>query len=134
MSYFYGDWITADKKSLARDLFGMHFYYLDSWLKCITVLRNKCAHYSRLYYALFTDKPRIPDSIQYECNGRIFDQLLMLKFLYTHKHNWNTSLVLPLETLISEYYDVIDYKHIGFPNNWKELLEYKEKTITGIIE
>jgi abortive infection bacteriophage resistance protein len=48
----------------------------------------------------------------------------MLKLMYAHEQNWNTSFVLPLDTLVAEYQDSISFKHIGFPDNWKHLLEY----------
>jgi len=126
LSYFYSDLLVEDKKHIAKELFGASYPFLDSWMKCITVLRNRCAHYSRLYYTFFTDTPRIPTAINYKCTKRIFDQILMLKFLYTQKPKWNTSVVLPLETLVSEYQYNISFKHIGFPENWKELLVHRD--------
>ena len=122
LSYFYADWQINDKKLIAKNLFNTSYPFLDSWMKCITVLRNRCAHYSRLYYALFTDNPRIPPTTKHMCSGRVFDQLLMLKFLYPHKGSWGTSFVLPLETLINEYQDSISFTHIGFPFNWLKIL------------
>jgi len=134
LSYLYADWLKDDKKRVAKDLFSTTYPFLDSWMKCITVLRNRCAHYSRLYYTRFTDMPRIPPTVEYECTGRVFDQLLMLKFLYAHKHKWNTSFVVPLETLVGEYQDSVDFKHIGFPENWLELLQHSEKRLKGVTE
>jgi len=122
LSYFYSDWKTADKKVIAKELFQAPYPFMDSWMKCITVLRNRCAHYSRLYYSLFTDTPKIPPAVNYQCTGRVFDQIMMLKFLSANKHKWNTTFVLPLETLITEYEDSISFSHIGFPGNWRELL------------
>jgi len=49
LSYFYADWDIVDKKAFAKKLFGATYPFLDSWMKCITVLRNRCAHYSRLW-------------------------------------------------------------------------------------
>ena len=126
LSYFYSDLLISDKKRIAKELFNAPYTFLDSWMKCITVLRNRCAHYSRLYYTFFTDIPKIPPPVDYTCTKRIFDQILMLKFLYTHKQKWTTSFILPLETLINEYRDSVRFKHIGFPENWKELLEYRD--------
>ena len=123
LSYFYSDLLIKDKKQFARHLFNAPYPFLDSWMKCITVLRNRCAHYSRLYYTRFTDIPKMPPSIDYICTKRIFDQILMLKFLYTNKHKWVTSFVIPLESLINEYRSSIYFKHIGFPGNWRTLVE-----------
>ena len=123
-SYFYTDWLVKDKKNFAKDLFGATYPFLDSWMKCITVLRNRCAHYSRLYFSLFTDLPKIPTKLNYKCTGRVFDQLMMLKLLYINKARWNTDFVLSLNALIIEYRNDICFAHIGFPENWQELLEF----------
>jgi abortive infection bacteriophage resistance protein len=133
LSHFYADWLVEDKKHIAKTLFGTSYPFVDSWMKCITVLRNRCAHYSRLYYSLFTDAPKIPPAMQYTCSGRVFDQLLMLKFLYPHKKNWGISFVLPLETLVNEYKDSVSFAHIGFPENWKELLEHTDNPVPNNI-
>ena len=127
LSHFYADWLIPDKKQVARDLFSTTYPFVDSWMKCITVLRNRCAHYSRLYYSSFTDLPRIHSALQYECSGRVYDQLLMLKFLYIYKEKWNVVFVEPLKELVSEYKDSISFSHIGFPENWKDLLKYKKE-------
>jgi len=123
LSYFYSDLLVEGKKHIAKEIFKTSYPYLDSWMKCITVLRNRCAHYSRLYYSLFTDTPRIPPTIAHQCTGRVFDQILMLKLLYPHAHKWNAVFVLPLDTLVDEYRDSISFHHIGFPENWLELLK-----------
>jgi len=124
LSYFFADWLVEDKKHVAKMLFNTTYPFLDSWMKCITVLRNRCAHYSRLYFSMFTDTPKIPTAIQYKCTGRVYDQILMLKFLYPHKEKWNSSFMLLLRTLVSEYKNSISLEHIGFPDNWYVLLEY----------
>ena len=125
LSYFYNDWLVADKKVIAKSLFNTQYTYLDSWLKCITVLRNRCAHYSRLYFSTFTDKPKIPSTVEYTCTRRVFDQLIMLKLLYPDKSKWNEMFFNPLVSLITEYKDSISLNHIGFPRNWRSLLKEK---------
>ncbi|MCL2820273.1 MAG: Abi family protein, partial [Oscillospiraceae bacterium] len=123
LSYFYNDWLVADKKVIAKNLFNTQYTYLDSWLKCITVLRNRCAHYSRLYFSTFTDKPKIPSIVEYTCTRRVFDQLIMLKLLYPDKSKWNEMFFNPIVLLITEYKDSISLNHIGFPRNWRSLLK-----------
>ena len=55
---------------------------LESWLKCLTVLRNKCAHYSRLYFLKFSNYPKLPKNSVSQTNSRIFG----LSFF---EKNWN---------------------------------------------
>ena len=47
----------------------------------------------------------------------------MLKYLYPDKSKWNSSVYISIETLVDEYLPDISLKHIGFPENWKELLK-----------
>ena len=122
LSYFYCDWQIDDKKFIARELFKTTYPYLDSWMKCLTVLRNRCAHYSRLYFAYFTDNPRMPKHTNYICTGRVFDHIIMLKFLYPHHDSWNVRFIAPLQALVDEYGDSIDFAHIGFPDDWMRCL------------
>ena len=46
----------------------------------------------------------------------------MRKYLYPDKNIWNTKFVIEIETLIKEYLPDISLKHIGFPEDWEELL------------
>lgn len=71
--------ITEDKKSIAMNLYRISPGQLESWLRCITDLRNRCAHYSRIYYWLFQ---AMPNDYDYIADRKLFSQLLMLKFLY----------------------------------------------------
>ncbi len=125
VSYFYSDLKLADKKKIASDLYDTIPANVDSWLRCITDLRNLCAHYSRLYYWIFSAAPAIPRSLDYVMNRRLFDQLLVLKFLYPKVNDWNKALAFPLESLIGEYEKYIELHHIGFPVEWKEILRSK---------
>lgn len=125
LSHFYGDLITSDKKTLAKTLFNTSYQNLESWLICLTTLRNKCAHYSRLYFFNFPHSPRLRPEHQGIVNSsrKLFEQILMLKYLYSQFGDWNVVGFLQLSTLISEYEESIDLDHIGFPDNWEELLK-----------
>ena len=90
LSYFYGDMRTPDKKELARMLYGTTYHNLDSWLRCCTDLRNICAHYGRLYYRIFSAVPVTPDGFPIELGRRLFDNIVMLKFLYPDSERWNS--------------------------------------------
>lgn len=129
LSYFFADLNINDKKHIARELFNTKYTYLESWLQCVTILRNICAHYSRLYFTKFNFQPKLPKSpFDYE-HDSLFAQLLMLKLLYTNSNKWNIQFITSLESLIAQYDDIIKFGHIGFPSNWKTILEYEIKTI-----
>ena len=126
ISLFYSDLCTADQKHLAKNSFGTHYKSLCSWLHCLTILRNYCAHYSRLYYTIFPAQPAVPPKFSeytsYTFWKQVFGYILVLKFLYPSPERWISSVLAPLEALIDEYSDCIQLKHIGFPDNWKALL------------
>lgn len=122
LSYFFSDLLLPDKKVLAREMYNALPWQLDSWLRCFTDLRNRCAHYARLYFWKFTALPKIPRGLDYSVTRRLFDQILVLKFLYPDKKYWNILFVLPLEALVEEYLEYINLDHIGFPQDWKRIL------------
>ncbi|MCC8044062.1 MAG: Abi family protein [Clostridiales bacterium] len=125
LSYFYADMKTNEQKELAKDLYGTTATCMKSWLRCITVLRNRCAHYSRLYYWSFPALPKMPEGIDFKANRRLFTQIMVLKFLYPDKDKWNANPLAELEAVIEEYGKDISLKHIGFPDNWVDLLRYE---------
>lgn len=123
LSYFYRGMKNPDKSYLAQNLFGVNYQILESWLRCLTDLRNRCAHYSRIYYWKFPAMPRIPPHAPYVATRRLFAQLYMLKFLYPTPEKWNQNFYEPLTRLIENYNKYISLKHLDFPNNWEVLLK-----------
>lgn len=122
LSIFYADLLRTDKKQLARELAGTTDGNLSSWLICFTKIRNYCAHYSRLYFNKFGTVPATPKDFPYVLKDRVFDYLLVLKFLYSGKESWKRDFLEPLSTLLTEYEDVIVPQHIGLPENYINLL------------
>lgn len=122
LSVFYSDLIRADKKQLARELVGSTDRNLTSWLICFTKIRNYCAHYSRLYFNKFGTIPVTPERFPYTLRDRVFDYLLVLKFLYPEKESWQKDFLSPFSDLLYEYKDAIELQHIGLPENYMSLL------------
>ena len=120
LSYFYKDMITEDKKAIAMNLYSTSPVQLESWLRCLTDLRNRCAHYSRIYYWSFPAMPKMPNDYDYIADRKLFSQLLMLKFLYPEQKKWDSKFISALKALIEEYKKDISLKHIGFPDDWEE--------------
>lgn len=131
ISQFYSQMTAADKKAICKnitELTGYEYQYkqLESLLFCLTHLRNKCAHFTRLYYHKFGTIPRFPKYVSKEIkinpnNMRIYQYLFILKLLTPVPDRWN-NFVTELEALIDTYSQQINLKHIGFPTNWKDEL------------
>ncbi len=122
LSYFFTDMKNPDKASIASDLYGVNYQTLSSWLRCITDLRNRCAHYSRLYYWIFPAIPKIPATYGFSSDRTLFSQLYMLKLMYPYPDRWNDDFVKPLKKLMSKYNNSVSRKHLGFPYRWKSML------------
>mgnify|MGYP004471236779 CR=1 FL=1 len=122
LSKFYADLPNRDKSHIAHDLYGVNYQTLSSWLRCLTDLRNRCAHYSRLYYWTFPALPVLPVTSPFSPDRRLFTQLFMLKLLYPEPDNWNKDFMDPLAKIMSKYKNSICKEHIGFPYRWRSIL------------
>lgn len=123
LSKFYADLERADKKAIARTVYETTDQNLESWLFCLTKLRNYCAHYARLYYSKLGTVPATPTPSPYRLKDRAFDYILLLKLLYPTPETWRQDFVQPLLELLDQYKGSVEINHLGFPYNYIELLE-----------
>lgn len=124
LSYFYRGMNNYDKAKIAETTYGINYQTLESWLRCLTDLRNRCAHYSRLYYWIFPAIPKMPTKEKYIPTRRLFAQIYMLKLMYPEKDKWNDEFMKPLIKLMKKYKTDISLKHLDFPYRWKSMLKY----------
>ena len=96
---------------------------IESWLRCLTILRNKCAHYSRLYYAVFTSVPLFDEGLDPSIAHTLYPQLLMLKHLVQSNETW-IEFAESFSSLIDEHEDAIELRHMGLPDDWKPKLSH----------
>jgi len=114
---------AVDKKEFAKTIFFTGPDHLESWLACLTDLRNRCAHYMRLYFHKFINFPKFPKDFSGTRSEKLFDIIYVLQYLYLDKNKWNNEFIIPLEALLLEYNEAIDLNYIGFPKNWLHLLQ-----------
>jgi len=122
LSYFYADLKRVDQRALANAIYSLDADVLRSWLRCCTDLRNICAHYGRLYYRNFATTPRTPSGSR-RIDNTLFGIATVLKGLYPYQERWNSEVLVTIETLIEEFAGSIKLNHIGFPDNWMDLLK-----------
>lgn len=113
---------TADKKAIVRDYYSDVYYEnLVSWLQGLNLLRNKCAHYSRLFNINLSRRVSLP--ARYIAYGvetnKLFALIIAIKHL-SLPENWRPWLER-LDPLIEEHSD-IDLLTIGFIPAWREIL------------
>lgn len=67
LSYFYSDLPNKDESYISFEYYGTSYQVVSNWLRCLTDLRNRCAHYSRLYYWIFSSIPLAGRICQKNC-------------------------------------------------------------------
>lgn len=97
--------------------------YLKNWILCLVEVRNICAHYTRLYNMPLKENPRLySENEQYKSKqNKIFPVLLIIKRILHSNDQWS-SLLKVLKNTFDKYQGYINYKFMGFPNNWKDVL------------
>jgi abortive infection bacteriophage resistance protein len=123
LSKLYSNMKSEDKNHISKNNYRAPAVYLESWFKCLSYVRNICAHYGRLYNRPLTSKPRLDQKsknlrIQQD---KIFAHIYILKELIPDRGRW-TDFVTRLDALFSSYQHVLELDLIGFPEDWEAIL------------
>ena len=113
--------------------FGEDEQFLTNWMLCLSLLRNHCAHYSRLWSRNLTFVPKIVhnDYGKYFNNSsnRLYNYLVILQIML-NKINPSSSWLEKLHEYVEEYH--INTGQMGCPENWEknlsEIIANKYKT------
>ena len=113
---------VEDKNEFSKIYYDFKDIYLQSWIHHLVYIRNICAHFSRLYCKLLVIKPKFleKDLKIIRPTGKIFDTFFILKKFCCDKNRYGT-LLNEIDDLFIHFPDVIK-SHIGFPEDWKEIL------------
>lgn len=125
LTYFYKDMFLVDKKAVVDEHFGglpFTAKHLDSWLDCLSDLRNHCAHYNRLYRNPFQLVPK--STIEFQFDNTLFSYLLVMRYLHKRHDVWNSEIVGFLEAREQANSDILDFSEYGFPSDWAEKLRW----------
>lgn len=126
LSKFYNNLINSPEKKIIAKEFGLpHYKFLESWLHCITHLRNISAHHSRIWNRRFTLIPKLPRNTSYYLLtnhnfhiNKLYPQLCIINYLLKIISP-ESDFVVNIKNLISEF-EVINIQEMGFPENWLE--------------
>jgi len=124
LSQLYGNMKLEDQKAIASKM-KLDERFLRNWLHCFSVLRNTCAHYGRLYSAVYSP-PAVLGAKTLRTHSEIMQNTLfayiiaLLRFLPDESDC--ELLRNGITDLIHEYTGLIDLWSIGFPDNWHDLL------------
>jgi abortive infection bacteriophage resistance protein len=127
LSKFYADLKNnlLQKKKIAKKLHVGNHTYLTSWLRSLTVIRNICAHHSRLWNRNLPTPPKLlsraplpwiekPDMVDVHSFYAVFICLYYLLQTVSPKNQFKHRFKGLLEK-----YPNIDTRAMGFPDNWE---------------
>jgi len=119
---------TDTKKSIAKWFGLMDVSIMENWLHSISVLRNYCAHHSRIWNRRFPVEVKLPyntvhpfigrDSIRTIYRNKIFAHLSCIKYLLDII-NPNNHFKDNLIEIIKDGGKLHRIKDMGFPDDWK---------------
>lgn len=115
---------SAAKKAVSRSFMVPKFEYLRNWLRCITVVRNICAHHSRLWNANIVVKPNLPNHLpnpwitNRQINrDRLYPHLCYIAYLL-NSINPTSTFAQNIKALLTKY-PVVDPAAMGFPRGYQ---------------
>ena len=92
-----------------------------SWVQSVAVLRNMCAHNSRIYNRTIHTTPEILDVDKIApppAHNGLYQILLAMKYLRSSDEEW-TLFVDKLDMLLQNNKDVISLTAMNLPTDWK---------------
>ena len=122
IKYLYKNIPSKDRKNISKTL-DISPIVLDSWIDTLRILRNKLAHNMRLYDSTFQQTPKFEKHHKVKQNtNRLFFNFVLMKYLLGNGDTWKR-VIYNLDEAFIEYSEYIKLEAIGFPDNWKEILE-----------
>lgn len=117
--------LKLENQETVADSYGINKKFLSNWFFALSVIRNLCAHHSRLWNNEFVvrlnQRHGFYKNFFNNSNGnRLFNYLVVLHAINC-KFNPTSSWVEKLDKIIKEHN--INVSHMGFPVDWKERLQ-----------
>ena len=132
--------MKAKDKKLIADKLGVNQKVLANWLHALTILRNICAHHSRLWNKQLRIQFSVPNNklfvpikkiakrrfrdgeekeIIYDNNASVFFALSTIKFLLDGIGE-EVNFITEVKQLITQH-PIVDLKAMGFVDGWEKL-------------
>lgn len=130
LSHFFAGMRRTDKDTVAGK-YGLNGRQLESWLRSLNVIRNICAHHSRLWNRTLVNQPSLPRNnslpkLQHVADDthsltRLYAALSILKFMLD-SINPSSSWGERIKEHFADFPDVqhLSLRHAGFPEDWLE--------------
>ncbi|MDJ0318885.1 Abi family protein [Arthrobacter antibioticus] len=123
LRYLYGFAPSAVQNSVAQN-FGLSVPQLESWMRCLEIVRNACAHHGRLFNRVYGKTPRLPDVNRFPdldhagpYMTKIFGQLTLIQHMRVMLGLERSRV---LSAVLSSYPTVkpVPMAHLGAPEDW----------------
>ncbi|MCX7445028.1 Abi family protein [Corynebacterium sp. P7003] len=107
----------SDRVNLTSPQFG-------SWLKSLNIVRNYCAHHSRMFNRVYDIKPKINDDHRLRpvrrAGNRAFGQLTLIQYLH-HEYGLSDGTRIPLVLGSFPHNELVPFTRTGAPEDWRDL-------------
>lgn len=124
VSQLYSIMLPDDKVLISKSV-GHTPTYFENWLHVLSVLRNRCAHYGRLYGVTIAPPIQLPMALKQKfpsvINNTLFAATCIMIKLLPNKLV-ASDFIESLSSLIHEYEGRINLQELSFPINWKTIL------------
>lgn len=112
----------SDQAFIKKELCPINPKLIKAWLPGLSMLRNRCAHFGRLYNTNFSMMQiKKSDKCHNIKNNKVFAYILAMKHLTADNNIWN-KFFIDLQNLIQDYNKNIDLDLLGFPKDWVNIL------------
>lgn len=92
-----------------------------SWIQAVSLMRNICAHNSRIYNRSISTRPQLIYSDVIHPHPRyngLYQIMLSIKYLRPTEDSW-TAFITDFKQLLNNYSDVCDIRRLNFPSDWE---------------
>lgn len=114
----------AAKEIVAEDFRVGSFKIFESWLRCLSLLRNFSAHHARIWNRNFSSIPKMPDHLDFEWinvkttdSSKLYALLCIFAYLLDSLDD-DSGFKSRIKKLVGQY-SKTDISLAGFPRNWK---------------
>lgn len=115
---------SAAKKAVSRSFMIPKFEYMRSWLRCVTVVRNICAHHARLWNAVIVINPSLPHRLpnvwithRQLTSDKLYPHLCYIAYWLNAIHPANT-FTKDIKAMLVKF-PVVAPAAMGFPSGWE---------------
>lgn len=123
LSKMYNNMLDKDKEQIAKSYYGSKGHFVATWLHAQSTLRNRCAHYSRLYGKKLNVTPKLYNLDRKKGieNDTVFAVIYVMGRLSRDSKEWELFIGKLVD--LFDRYSLIDLSQIGFPEIWEKILK-----------